>query len=231
MWVIGGRYRVVGAPGSDRAVDGNLSERAPTTDRPALRGFISYARGDLRMVQKLRAHLKGMALEGLVEAFWYDPSIVAGSNWSDGIKERIANSDIFLLCLSSTYIASEFCYRVEIPAIRRRCEEAGGLIVPVVLRPCSWWGYLENLQAVPTQQYRLRPITTWKPVDTGYATAAAQIRDSVKVHLGLLAPVEVPPPQTPAPWPELSYDGPHRLSEEAIDRAVRSVLGRHAPAK
>ncbi len=208
----------------------DADERKHNTGRRPLHGFVSYAHEDRHMVNRLRTHLTQTTREGLVDAFRSDESLAAGDVWSEHLANQIAGADLFLICLSAAYIASEFRDRFETPRIRHREDEVNALIIPVVLRDCAWWGFADNLQVVPTVRGHIRPISAWKPAESGYAQAAAQIHAAIKVHMGLV-PRPVAPPHIPVKTPKLSYDGPHRLSDEAIDRAVRGVFGRYTTAK
>lgn len=198
-------------------------------------GFVSYSHEDRKMVEQLQKHLAPIARFGLLSDLWLDHSLATGDTWSAEIAGRIDSSDIFVICLSAHYIASEYIYSVELRAILRRYEAVHGLILPVVLRPCSWWGFVEDFQAVPIWHGRIRPISMWKPVELGYRTAAEQIRAALERHFGLTTTTETlpdpPPLRKSPPWPTLSYQGPDRLSDDAIDRAVQSVLAKRTPRR
>ena len=187
-------------------------------DRRGLRVFLSYAHHDLRMAERMHVHLMALVRSGLVAEMWFDRDLRAAQTWDDEIEQAIARSDIFILFVSPDYIASDFIMTREVPRIRERLRIANGLLVPIILRPCMWESVAGAYQVVPMEKGRVRPVSEWKPVDSGYNTAAEQIRNATEWHFpGVRARDD-------------AYPGPRRLTDEQIDHAVRAVVGRR-PAK
>jgi hypothetical protein len=195
-----------------------------------LRGYISYSHEDLDMVRRLSSHLIPAARTELGIEFWTDASIKAGRLWSEEISDAIARANIFILCMSADYLASEFLYHVELPAIRQRSLSSDALIVPLIMRQCAWWGFVGDFQAVPTHNGRVLPIANWRPRENGYRQAAVEIMQAVRHHFlvsagqpvsaGLKIKSGKPRAIQPAP------PGPHRVSPLDIDRAVETVIAR-----
>jgi hypothetical protein len=149
-------------------------------------GFISYAHDDVDMFQRFRAHLRATERRFGIE-FWADPSIAAGHHWSDEIIRHIAAADVFILLVSAEFIASNYIYTMEKPAIEARCTAVKGLILPVVLRRCAWSLAAGALQAVPTDGGRLKPILDWHRRNDGYDCAREQIEQAISHHYGVPA--------------------------------------------
>jgi hypothetical protein len=191
--------------------------------------FISYAHTDLEMVERLLAHLRPLETSGQVSGVWIDRSLRAGECWSDAIAQAIRGSDVFILCLTPNYVASQYLYEVELPAMRQRLA-AGGLILPVVLTPCAWYLVSEEFQAAPDRRGRVVPVSEWGHGNEGYEAAVRQISDAIDVHFnGKPAAKPERTEKTTVRLPELSYAGTGRLSDEAIDRMVNVAFPSRTP--
>ncbi len=108
-----------------------------------MNGFISYSHEDYRFFSELRTHLRAVERECSLH-FWADNRIKAGYDWTVEIANAVNAADVCLLLVSPQFIASDYIYDKEIPAIQTR-RSTGALVVPVVLRECSW----EMLAGVP----------------------------------------------------------------------------------
>lgn len=192
--------------------------------------FLSYSFTDDKYVRRLMVHLAPLERELGITLRIGAPGLV-GSAWSEGQAAAIAGAAIFLLCLSPDYLASKFIYYEELPAIRERAEKAGALVIPVILKRCSWWGYVDDSQVVPVGSAgRVIPISDWRRIEDGYEAAAEQIANAIRLHLaGQPVMVEQMPRQAGVVRHRPIQDppsGPHTVSPADIDRAVRAVLGR-----
>jgi hypothetical protein len=204
---------------------------APTTHdagKEALRAFISYSHSDAKAVQHLLRHVSPNVSHELRVSFDSDHAVTAGSTWNDEIANAIAQSSIFILCMSAQYLNSRFLYYQELPAIRQRLNIGNSLIIPVILSPCAWWGFVGDIQVSPVRNGRVKPITEWTPQEKGYQAAADQIMEAIRFHLGLTVKTKG---QTAAPRSfsarrlgPVTLPGPHRLSPDAIDRAVETLI-------
>lgn len=138
-----------------------------------VRIFWSYSHRDEGLREALREHLAPLVREGLI-AEWHDRKIVAGDAWEVEIDEQLSIADIVLILLSPSYIASEFCWSIELPKALERLERREIKIIPVVLRPCLWQNTpLSRLQAVPKNA---RPVTDWQDQDLALVDIVGAIR-------------------------------------------------------
>ena len=195
-------------------------------------GYLSYAHDDHADVQRLMFHLRATE-RSLGLDFWTDASITAGGRWKAVIDDQIAQSTVFLLCMSPAYLSSSYLYDVEFPAIEARVRSSDALMVPVILRPCPWCGFVGDYQAVPVRNGRVVPISQWRPRDDGYDTVISQIVEGIRHFRAtkekdgiqrILFPRRDPVPiMPPAP-------GHHKIPPRDIERAVRTVIARQ-PAK
>ena len=148
----------------------------------SLRGYISYAHTDARMVERLMTHLRGHVWSGPRIDFWADTELKAGVDWIENITNAIAHADVFVSCVSPNYLASDFVRTVERPAIAQRQRAAGVLHLSVIMAPCAWYSFTGPFQVIPMHAGRVRPISQWRPHDLGLHTAATQIVQAVHHH-------------------------------------------------
>jgi hypothetical protein len=152
--------------------------------RPEMNGFISYAHDDYKIFNEFRPHLR--ALERAFDVhLWSDQRINAGYHWNNVIIDQIERAELFVLLVSPAFIASDYIYENELPAIRARKKSPTTLVLPVVLLRCSWQCLCGALQALPTDGGRLRPISDWRPRRNGYDEARAQITNSFQQYYGV----------------------------------------------
>lgn len=113
--------------------------------------FISYSHVDSRWLDRLHKHLAQLRREGSIEA-WYDREITAGGKLHDEIARELGEADIFIAALSPDFIASSYCYDVELQEALRREVEGGLVVVPIVFEPCDWLSTpLSNFKALPDE--------------------------------------------------------------------------------
>ena len=74
--------------------------------------FISYSHQDQTLRQKLDNHLSNLRQQNIITS-WYDGEITAGTNWRSQIMQHLNNAQIILLLISDDFMASEFCYSIE----------------------------------------------------------------------------------------------------------------------
>src|SRR2546421_2433710 len=74
--------------------------------------FISYAHEDEPWRERLEAHLSLLRRQGLI-ANWHDRQILAGEEWSQEIDEHLEAASIILLLISPDFLASDYCYEIE----------------------------------------------------------------------------------------------------------------------
>jgi hypothetical protein len=147
-----------------------------------MKGLISYSHEDHSAAGRLRTHLRAIERAFDVE-FWWDERLKAGNYWSDEIERAIFESQVFILAVTPDFIASDYIYGTEMPAIRLR-RQSGCLVVPVVLKRCCWEVITGPIQAVPSERARLKPVDEW-PREDGFDRARAQIRSSIEQHFSL----------------------------------------------
>lgn len=140
---------------------------------PAIRLFYSYSHNDEALLKKLRNHLSLLRQQSLINE-WHDRNIDAGADWKYQIDVHLNNAHIILLLISSDFIASEYCYSIEMQQALDKHEAGSARVIPVLIRPADWkTAPFAKLQVLPRNA---QPITTWENQDLAYEEIAIEIR-------------------------------------------------------
>lgn len=119
--------------------------------------FISYSHKDRELRDKLATALSNLRNQKLIRD-WHDRDISPGSEWKKEILSHLDRAQIILLLISPDFMASEFCYSIEMQQAITRHDNNEARVIPIVLRPTDWEGTpFEKLLALPSDG---RPITS-----------------------------------------------------------------------
>lgn len=99
--------------------------------------FFAYAREDKELRDRLDKHLSTLKRQDYINT-WYDGEISAGSDWEKEINKELAKADVILLLVSVDFIASDYCYEVEMEKALIKHEKGNAIIIPVILKHCDW---------------------------------------------------------------------------------------------
>lgn len=145
----------------------------------AIKIFFCYAHEDELLLNKLRTHLKPFQQQGLIDV-WHDRDISAGAEWEQEINEHLDTAQIIILLVSPDFMASEYCYGIEMKRAIDRHERGEVRVIPVILRPVHWRGEpLGKLQALPKDAI---PVTdpVWHDLDAAFFDVTEGIRKAVR---------------------------------------------------
>jgi hypothetical protein len=135
--------------------------------------FISYSHKDKKMRDELETHLAVLRRQGLIR-HWYDCDIVPGTEWGSLTMEHLNSAHIILLLISARFIASEFCYSIELEAAMTRHEARKAHVIPILLYPCDWSDTpFAKLKALP---FDGKPVDEWSSHDKALTDVAKGIR-------------------------------------------------------
>ncbi len=138
----------------------------------AVKVFYCYAHKDKLLRDKLENHLEPLRRSGQVVA-WYDRELLPGALWETEIDKHLNSSDIILLLISPSFLASDYCYGVEMRRALERHESGEARVIPIILRPADWEKTpLRKIQALPTGG---KPITKWPNRDDAFLNVAIGI--------------------------------------------------------
>lgn len=99
--------------------------------------FFSYSHKDETMRDELEIHLSMLKRQGIIE-IWHDRRIGAGKEFGKEIDKNLEESDIILLLVSPYFLASDYCYDIEMTRALERHEKGEARVIPVILHPCDW---------------------------------------------------------------------------------------------
>src|SRR6266849_3537570 len=159
--------------------------------------FYSYAREDEPLREQLEKHLSGLRREGLI-AEWHDRQVVAGTDWAYAVSEHLRAASVILLLISSDFLASDYCYSIEVQQALERHKGGEARVIPVILRPVDWQGTpFAHLQCLPPDA---KPVTTWPDRDEAFLAVAKGIRTAIvelRASSGTLPYSSLPPMTIP----------------------------------
>lgn len=139
-----------------------------------LKAFISYSHKDEAYRQELEISLSQLKREGLIDT-WSDRKILPGSNWKNEISENLETSDVILLLVSPDFIASDYCYEIELQRAILKHDAHESILIPIILRHSAWANSpIGNFQVLPREG---KPITAWLDKDEAWLDTYKGIRN------------------------------------------------------
>ena len=139
--------------------------------------FISYSHKDEALRERLGTHLSLLRRQGVIDA-WHDRQIGAGDEWAGAIDAHLNSAAVILLLVSADFLASDYCYDLEMNRALERHDAGDARVIPVILRSVDWRGALfAKLQALPKDGM---PVTSWPDQDEAFTDIARGIRKVVE---------------------------------------------------
>lgn len=143
----------------------------------AIQVFFSYAHEDEDLRNEVEKHLTILKRQGIISS-WYDRDITAGTEWAGEIDTHINTADVILLLISSDFLASDYCYDIELKRAMERDANREARVIPIILREVDWQGApFGKLQALPTNA---KPVNNWAIRDQAFADIARGIRKAIE---------------------------------------------------
>jgi internalin A len=134
--------------------------------------FYSYSHKDEDYQADLEIHLSLLQRKGLLKT-WSDRKITAGQEWAGEIDKELERADIILLLISPDFIASNYCYDIEMKRALERHEAKEARVIPIIVRDVDWnIPPLRKLKALPKDA---KPVKLWSDKDTAWKNVAAGI--------------------------------------------------------
>jgi TIR domain len=154
----------------------------------ALEIFLSYAHEDQTFRRELDKHLSALKRQGIISS-WSDSDIVPGTEWRSQIMSHLNTAQIILLLISADFMASDFCYSIEMTRAIERHKANQVRVLPIILRPCDWKGTpFAELEVLPAKG---KPVTRWPTHDDAFADVVHGIRraiDDLASHGAIIHP-------------------------------------------
>jgi hypothetical protein len=138
--------------------------------------FISYAHKDRALRDELATHLSNLRNQGIISD-WFDGDISPGTEWEPLIMTRLHRAQIILLLISADFLASHFCYSIEMTQSLARHDAHQARVIPILLRPTDWQGApFARLKLLPTDG---KAVTRWPTHDDAFEDIVIGIRAAI----------------------------------------------------
>lgn len=168
--------------------------------------FFSYCHADEVLRDQLEKQLSMLKRQGVIET-WHDRRIGAGQEIDAAIDNHINIDEIILLLVSPDFIASDYCYNIEMNRAMERHAAKEAIVIPVILRACDWHhAPFGKLLATPEDG---KPVTLWPDRDVAFLQVAQAVRKAAEqcrqdVHNPSSQKARAAP-DTPQPtWPSVT---------------------------
>lgn len=183
------------------------------------RAFISYSHADDALRAEFNKHLSLLRRQGLLE-LWSDHRIPAGGEFDKHISAELEAADIIILLISPDFMASDYCYGIEMKRAMERHQAGSAVVIPVILRPVDWHSApFGALKALPRDG---KPVVKWPTLDDAFLDVVQALRS--------LLPDRHPPPKLPHPLPRqarrLTKPPPSRRIAPAPERCLLHASSR-----
>lgn len=147
--------------------DNQMSENQP------IKLFISYSHKDEKLREELETHLKLLQRQNVIDT-WHDRKIGIGHDWENAINENLESTNIILLLISADFLASDYCFDVEIKRAMQRHQDKSAVVIPISLCHCDTAGVeFMKLQGLPKN---FKPVIEWKHQSEAFTDIAKGIR-------------------------------------------------------
>jgi hypothetical protein len=138
--------------------------------------FISYSHQDRALREELETHLSNLRRQNVITS-WYDGNITPGTEWESQIFEHLNTDHIILLLISADFMASDFCYSLEMKRAIARHDANQARVLPIILRPTDWKGApFAKLKLLPTDG---KAVTRWPTHDDAFEDIVQGIREAI----------------------------------------------------
>ena len=142
---------------------------------------LSYSHRDEALRVELEKHLAPLRRQGLIDT-WHDRRIEVGQDFANEIDRNFEEAQVILLLVSPDFIASDYCYNIEMTRALERHNEESARVIPVILRPCHWQGLpFGRLQATPRDG---KPVTEFPSLDAGFYDVVNAVTRALKAMGG-----------------------------------------------
>jgi Tfp pilus assembly protein PilF len=158
--------------------------------------FISYSHLNRSLLPELCNALSALRREGAL-LHWDDRQIDPGEKWGDKIDQQLNSADVILLLISAGFIASDYCYAIEMQRAMQRLEAHEAEVVPIIVEDCDWSNLkFAKLQVLPDGA---TAVTLWDNRAAAWTSVAKGIRKVVeKVSAKRQAAAVTPPAEKAA---------------------------------
>ncbi len=159
---------------------------------------------DQQLREELASHLANLRNQQFISD-WYEGDISPGTEWLPQIMSHLAHDQLILLLISSDFMASQFCYSIELEQAISRHNKEEARVLPILLRPVDYKGApFAKLQPLPSNRV---PVTQWLSHDEAFVDVVNGIRkaiDELQASTAFNVVIEELQPIQPVPLDQLS---------------------------
>lgn len=138
--------------------------------------FISYSHANKKQRDEL---LKYLLPNDDIE-IWYDKELLAGDDFDEVISKKIDESDIFIFLITQDFLASKYCYEIELSqALERKGLDEGLRIIPVILDWCRF--KKSKLSKYNTTPSDAKPVTSYENPSKAYLEISEAIEEVISL--------------------------------------------------
>ena len=167
--------------------------------------FFSYSHRDEELRNELEIHLASLKRQKVIET-WHDRKIPAGSEFAHEISKELEAADIILLLVSPYFIASDYCYDIELKHALEKHDAGEAAVIPVILHPSDWQSLpFGKLTATPLDG---KPISSFASMHEAFLQVNQAIRKAAEA---INTPAPKPPQATIARAPATGIQILHQL--------------------
>jgi hypothetical protein len=139
--------------------------------------FFSYSHQDEALRDELEVHLAMLKRQNVIST-WHDRRIVAGEDFGSKIDDQLERADIVLLLVSPYFLASDYCYDIEMKRALDRHGAGDARVIPVILHPCDWHDApFGSLRATPLDG---KPVSKFANQHEAFLAVTRDIRQAVE---------------------------------------------------
>jgi hypothetical protein len=183
-----------------------------------IRVFVSYSHRDDDLRAELDTHLTMLRRRKVIDT-WVDHQITAGDELDGAIRQELERADVILLLVSSYFLASEYCYAIEMERAMERHAAGAARVIPVILHPCDWaHAPFARLKVVPRDG---KPVSTFNNRHEAFLQITTAIREAAERSKAPAASQEIPamlPPTQPTETAPSAGAPPIRVRRRLTDR-------------
>lgn len=141
-----------------------------------IKAFISYSHHDKEYCKELEKHLSVLKRNKKIQT-WTDQKLIPGDEWNELISKEISEADLILLLISPDFLASDFCYEIEMNAAILRHTNNQARVIPIFIRFCDWNGTpFTKLQSLPSGG---KPVKDWADIDKAFLNVVEGIKKAL----------------------------------------------------
>lgn len=140
--------------------------------------FLSFAYEDRAFRDTLDTHLTVLQKARLIDN-WHKHEVSPGNEWQNIVDEQLNQADIILLFITPHFIASNYCYSVQMKQALEKHENGEVRVIPILFRPTFWYDLpFAKLQGLPTSGNKT--VSEWKNKDRAYVEIIGGIKKAIE---------------------------------------------------